>query len=403
MTSIVCYGLSRCNTYHEDTPGVATVAEKNIDEVVTSGTDLEDEGLIDKDHRDDVEIVKSWAQAQLELVTQTLDYNLKTLSDMVSSEQIDVKPQYQRRLRWDEGRQSKLIESFLMNVPIPPIFLAETAWGKFAVIDGQQRLRAIHGFFNNEFKLSGIEMFSDIEGKYFKDLPSELRSILLLRPSMRCTIILRQSSSQLKFEVFERLNTGSVPLNLQEIRNSAYRGPLNDLIIELSSSQLFLDALNIKDPLKSDLVQKMRDCELVLRFFALKDNWEDFSGSMKSTLNNYMETNEKLNPSKLAGLKRDFLDTLQMVVSVYGANSFRRWLVNKDQWNNKVMAAMFDAQMIGFYKQEIKDPAVVLDKSIQAFKNDKQFDASIDKGTNAKKSLVYRISKVREILTTAAN
>ena len=363
----------------------------------------DDSGLEDDVDTEQDPIEKKFAKSQLELVTQTLDHSIKSLADMVASQQIDTNPKYQRRLRWDDKRQSKLVESFLMNVPIPPIFLAETAWGKFAVIDGQQRLRALDALFTNMLKLAGLEFFEELNGKRFKELSSEVKNILVMRPSLRCIIILRQSDPQIQFEVFERLNTGGVRLNAQEIRNSAFSGPLNDLVIELSENSLFRSALDVKQPAKSKIVQHMRDCELILRFFALKDSWNSFSGSMKGTLNNFMKDNEKADSNKLKELKRDFLDTLERVHSVFGADSFRRWLPHKNTWNRQVMAAMFDAQMFSFYrlKPSANQVSELKKECKKLFIENPKFVQSVDSGTNAKASLKHRVEVLIHLVSPA--
>lgn len=226
------------------------------------------------DSYEDESTLKFWEAKQRELVTSVVDYNLSTLSDLVTEKIIDLFPEYQRRFRWDVTRQSKLIESFLMNVPVPPIFLNEDKYGRYSVIDGKQRLTAITSFFRGRLVLRGLEIFSDINGLSFDDLPTGLRQVLRTRPTLRAIIILKQSDSRIKFEVFERLNTGGVRLNPQEIRNSAYTGPLNDLILKLSVNPNFHKLLRIKKTTTSSIYQEMRDAEFVLRFFTFKDNWE---------------------------------------------------------------------------------------------------------------------------------
>lgn len=176
--------------------------------------------------------VNFWEKKQRDLVTSTVDYNLSTLSDLVVQNTIDLSPAYQRRFRWDEAKQSKLIELFLMNVPIPPIFLNEDAYGQYSVIDGKQRLHAINEFLRGRLKLRDLKVFADINGLSFDNLPLQLQAVLKTRPTLRGIIILRQSDQDLKFQVFERLNTGGVHLNAQEIRNSTYTGPFNDLLLD---------------------------------------------------------------------------------------------------------------------------------------------------------------------------
>jgi Protein of unknown function DUF262 len=123
--------------------------------------ELEDAAALDKPDDDPLSF---WQDKQRELVTSTLDYNLGTLSALIRDKSIDLSPNYQRRFRWDPTRQSRLIESFLMNVPIPPVFLNEDDYGSYSVIDGKQRLRAIDQFMRGALKLRGLKVFQDING-----------------------------------------------------------------------------------------------------------------------------------------------------------------------------------------------------------------------------------------------
>lgn len=202
--------------------------------------------------------VHFWEAKQRELLTSVVDYNLSTLSDLVKAKTIDLQPKYQRRFRWDEERQSKLIESFLMNVPVPPVFLNEDKYGKYSVIDGKQRLTAIHDFMMGRLRLRNLEVFADINNLTFDELPPEFQAVIRTRPTIRIIIVLRQSDMDIKFEVFRRLNTGGVRLNAQEIRNSTYPGPLNDMLLELSEHQLFHKLLGIKSKAESAIYQEMR-------------------------------------------------------------------------------------------------------------------------------------------------
>src|ERR1051325_861070 len=174
------------------------------------------------DEEVELEPLKFWEEKQRELVTSVVDYNLSTLADLITNKDIDLSPKYQRRFRWDPSRQSKLIESFLMNVPVPPIFLNEDVYGQYSVIDGKQRLASVHNFLRGRLILQGLTIFGDINDASFDSLPPRLQTILKTRVFLRAVIILRQSDPDIKFEVFRRLNTGGVRLNAQEIRNSVY-------------------------------------------------------------------------------------------------------------------------------------------------------------------------------------
>ena len=179
-------------------------------------------------------ISASFREAQSQLVVQTADLPLGTLADMVESNAIDLQPGFQRRERWAPERQSALIESFLLNVPVPPIYLAEEQEGTFTAIDGKQRLRAIADFIHGRLKLRNLERLTAAEGVTFPELPSEIINALRLRPFLRVVTLLKQTDPLLKYEVFLRLNRGGEALNPQEIRNVAFRGLLNDRIYGLS-------------------------------------------------------------------------------------------------------------------------------------------------------------------------
>lgn len=370
--------------------------KKLVDDIVENDFD------IDEMENTEETVEKKYEKAQRELVTQTVDFNIRTLANMVDAGQIDTNPKYQRRLRWDEARQSKLIESFFMNVPIPPLFFAEVNYGQYAVIDGQQRLRALHAFFSNMLSLQGLEVFKEINTHRFSELPSELQSILNMRPTIRCIIILRQSHPEIKFEVFERLNTGGVRLNSQEIRNSAFRGPLNDLILELSEMSTFRKLLKVKIPATSTIVQHMRDCELVLRFFCLKDEWQAFSGTLKTNLNRFMEKNQYASSEELEKLKSDFNNTIKIVTEVFGDKAFLRYDASTTKWGKQVLASVYDAQMIACYGISLKEAKSrrdeIMDKFKQLFKDDDNFVKSVISQTSNKSKIQYRINEVSKIV-----
>ncbi len=187
-----------------------------------------------------------WENKQRELLTSTVDYNLSGLYDLVQNSTVNLSPIYQRRDRWDDVRQSLLIESFLMNVPVPPIFLNEDEYGKYSVIDGRQRLTAIHSFISNNLALRGLQVFGDIDGLTFRQLPARFQAVIKTRPTLRAVIILRQSDPDIKYQVFRRLNTGGVTLNAQEIRNSVFPGSLNMEVTQLSEYKQFHNLLGIR-------------------------------------------------------------------------------------------------------------------------------------------------------------
>jgi len=344
------------------------------------------------------ESIEFWEQRQRELVTSVVDYNLETLSNLVTHGMIDLSPKYQRRFRWDENKQSKLIESFLMNVPIPPIFLNEDAYGKYSIIDGKQRLTAIHNFLRGRLFLQGLDVFADINGKNFDNLPKPLRTILQTRSNLRAVIILKQSDSFIKYEVFRRLNTGGVELNAQEIRNSVYPGKFNNLILELSENKKFHHLLGIKNKEKSTMYQSMRDVEFVLRYFTFKETWTSFSGTMRSNMDAFMDKGQKFSDEKIEEMRATFLNTIDVVEACFGENSFKRYVPEKKQYRKSILASLFDAQMFactGLEKSEILTKKGEILARYEALFSNATFRQAIDASTQYSMYFKNRIQAVK--------
>jgi hypothetical protein len=361
--------------------------------------DLGDEAALEADA---ALLEGEYESAQARLVTQAVDFNLVSLKDLVAKGTIDVSPRYQRRLRWLDARKSRLIESFLMNVPVPPVFLAEEEYGRYSVIDGQQRLRTIHEFLEDKFALSGLEVFVSLNGCKFSNLPSDLRNALELRPYLRAIIVLKQSDPNIKFEVFQRLNTGGVNLNSQELRNSMFRGRLNDLILELSENERFRRMLGVKDPGTSAIVQHMRDCELVLRFLALRERWQEYSGHMRRTLNGFMEAATDVPDERLEQLRQEFHTALERVHAIFGEVAFRRWYPRGGRWGRVAVAAIYDAQMVACHElteatfhQVAQRPEEAINR-FQAL--DEDFEKAVVGGTNDRRKLYHRVEAVLLLL-----
>ena len=251
-------------------------------------------------------IVDKFLQAQNRLVFQSSDLSLDAIANMVDGGAIDINPKYQRRERWSKDKQSALIESFLLNIPVPPIYLSEDEYGKYSIIDGKQRVTAIYNFILNNGRLVNLEKFKEIENYTFYQLPSQLNNALKIRPYIRVITLLNQSDTLLKYEVFNRLNTGGDKLNPQEIRNAAFEGKFNDLLLTLSENEIFRKQFNLlseKDRERSKLYKEMTDVEYVLRFFTLRAKWQTFNGNMRISMDNFMEENLHISQIQLNDMK----------------------------------------------------------------------------------------------------
>ena len=350
-------------------------------------------------------VVKKFESSQDALVLQSSDLSLETIAQMVESMAIDLAPKYQRRDRWNSQAQSELIESFLLNVPVPPVYLAEDDFGTYSVIDGKQRITTIKSFLRNEFSLGHLPKFTEVSGMKFQQLPRQLQNALSIRPYLRVVTLLKQTNPDLKYEVFTRLNTGGEPLLPQEIRNAIFRGPLNDLIYELGETNFLRQQLKIESK-KEAAFKEMQDVESVLRFLCISENWEKFSGDMRRTLDDFMGLHKNSSRAKLLKFKNKFHIALSRCEELWGVNAFRRYA--QTDYRDQFLAAVFDAEMIAASElteqqfQKIQKNKTKLEKNMKSLFADDKFENAVRVSTNTPSKVVYRINAVKKLLLNLA-
>lgn len=320
---------------------------------------------------------------------------------MVEAKSIDLEPTFQRRERWTKKDQSALIESFLLNVPVPPIYLAEERSGTYTAIDGKQRLNAIGNFIHGRLRLGELDSFTEANGLTFFELPEDIQNSFKLRPYIRVITLLRQTDPQLKYEVFLRLNRGGEKLLNQEIRNVAFRGPLNDLMFKLSANPFLRKQLKIKDE-SSQNWRKMVDVEYVLRFFTLTNDYETFSGDLSVELDTFMKDNQNRKGTWLTQLESDFNRSIGYCEQFWGDHAFHR--AEGAGWRDQPIASIFDAQMVAIkmlpdatLNRVANRKSEVIIKMHNLF-SDVQFLEATRTSTNTPSRVKYRISQVRELL-----
>ncbi len=310
------------------------------------------------------EITRKYHQGQIRIVTEQARYPLNTIVGLIESGNYILKPGFQRRHRWDNRRKSKLIESFIINVPIPPIFLYETTYSKYEVMDGLQRITAIYEFYNDGFALEGLEEWSELNGYKYNELPEVIK--LGIDRRYLSSIILLQETAKNELEalnmkqlVFERLNSGGVDLSDQETRNALYDGALNKLCLELSCNtkfrKLFAIPVNVDKKNKitgNVLYDKMEDVELVLRFFAFRqiEKWTD--NYIKKYLDEYLILGNEFLEDTLKNLEKCFKETIDIIYEIMGESAFRLWKVSRDgnevKQVSKPTKVLYDAFMLAF-------------------------------------------------------
>ncbi len=355
-------------------------------------------GEVQLEADDDVEgATQVWSPQQRMLVSEPKDYAIGDLYTRYEDGRLNVHPEFQRYYVFDAARASRLVESVLMGVPIPVVYLAEENDYSHSVIDGQQRLTALFRFLHGDIILRGLKVFDELNGQRFSGLQPDLQR-RFREGSLRCIIVKRESDPDIRFEIFERLNTGSVNLNPQELRNCIYRGPYNDLLNKLAGDSDFQKLFGRKGPDK-----RMRDREEILRFFALCHNQSTYKPPMKGFLNREMRRYRSVDQATASELTQLFAKSVKLTLTVFGGYAFRRFYPgtaddHSGRWEpQRLNMALYDAVMVGFTHYEMQQVVpradAIRDGLIELMVEDAEFVDSINLGTSEKARLSTRILK----------
>jgi Protein of unknown function DUF262 len=332
------------------------------------------------------------------LVTHPYDLIIRSLKEQIDNRTLILADDFQRRRVWDDTKASRLIESLLINVPIPVCYFAELNDGSYSAIDGQQRLTSIYRYLDNQFTLKSLKIRDDLNGKGFDRLGVQDRRSIESR-LIRCIVILKNSDPEIKFDVFDRLNSNSVKLNRQELRNSLYKGDLSNLINrDLSENEIFKKLRRAKE-----VDKRMNDCELILRFFALYFDTANYHGHLAKFLDNYLRKGQGLNPEEKQLHHKIFVDTVTNVEHVFNTNSFRRYDPNSQTWINSLNRAIYDVVMLYFSRLSLDVVLQKKDDILEAFMKihqDPEFQLAITVNPEKKSSLQARLDKWYESLRT---
>jgi hypothetical protein len=371
------------------------------EELETNGLEFEDE--VGED--DNLNIPPERRQ----IYTQPSDPEVESLYNKYKRGRLVIQADFQRKYVWDKKKASRLIESAILDIPLPVIYISEDIDSAEYVIDGQQRLTSFFAYIDgkfpdgSDFKLTGLDVFTDLNKKLFSELDEKLQDKIKYC-TLRTITFKKNSDHNLKFEIFERLNTGSVSLNDQELRNCIYRGPYNSLLKTLAEDADFRYILGLKGADK-----RMRDVELVLRFAAFYHNtYLKYKRPMRSFFNEDMERFKNISASDEKALKTAFKNSVTIVKSLLDKNAFKRFRIgNEDNpdgyWEPKRFnASLYDVLMYSFADL---DKTVVhrhLDEIREAWidlmTNNEQFIEAIEIGTSDDRRVHTRFDLWRQRL-----
>lgn len=350
------------------------------------------------------------------LYIDKVDKSTSDLFRMIREEEIILKPSYQRNFVWSNSIMSKFIESLLLAIPIPTIFLAENDDSTYEVIDGQQRLTTIFSFMksdlsstniddlNEEYKkidiltLSNLDTLSSFNGKKYVDLDKEIRR-KFNNVSLPIVIIQKDSSEDIKFDIFSRINQGSVKLNAQELRNVMYRGILMDKVNELADTEIVNETFGNKPILK----KRFGFQEIILRAILMnelidKDEWVMkekgslvYGGRLNTSIIKYLRVN-KNSKEETKKIEKFILNAFENVRIVFGENAFMRWNNIENKHNTSINKSVAELQLVvlgSLTKEQVVENYMKIRKSFIDFSKEMDNDL-FTKGTNNTRNVAIR-------------
>lgn len=338
-------------------------------------------------------ISEKYEEGHNRIVTEQGSYKLPLLKTIFKDQNYILKPDFQRRVNWDVKKKSKLIESFIINIPIPPVFIYEKEFDCYEVMDGLQRISSIIGFYNDGYALEGLEQWSELNGMLYSQLPQKIREGIDRRQLSSVTLLKESAQSlekaeEMKKMVFERLNTGGVKLEAQEIRNAIYNGPFNALCRKLSEDKNFKklwdiaisttkdndedceerieEEIEIDDmTLRNDkLYKRMYDVELVLRFFSMR-HVERWQGQLSDFLDNQLISGNTYSKELLEQLELLFIKTMECCYKMFGEKSFCQFKTESKSVWSKPQRMIYDPMCLVISQKinEIESITIDIEKS----------------------------------------
>lgn len=331
------------------------------------------------------------------LSTDRLDMSFGEIMSMYERNEIIIDPEFQRLFRWDTYQKTRFIESVLIGIPVPPIFVAEDENGRWELVDGLQRISSIFSFFgilktmpdkNNWIFCKG-DLVPELENRGCKDLPLKFQ-LNIKRSSCRVEIIKWNSAFDMRYELFNRLNTGGSVLKDQEIRNAIFRGvskDFNKYLRRCANKPNFSDLIAPTKRQKEELYMD----ELVLRYSALTDLPEELSENISNYMTSYMK-NAVSQPEKIEGLETKFNNIIDLLHPI-GKTVFRAS-------NNVFSTSLYDCIMIGLakhYDSYVTKTTPEIIAKISELKESPNFKKASGSGSASKSRILKRFEVADEI------
>ena len=312
----------------------------------------------------------------IKIRTDSLDVSFNELYDMYQNEELIIAPDYQRLFRWEEETQSRFIESLIIEMPVPPIYVVETDDGIYELIDGLQRISSYLHFRGEPLGeeqgtplvLHGCDIVPDLNGLTFDGLPKALQ-IKIKRRFVRMEVIRKESEPTLKYHMFKRLNTGGELLSAQEIRNCTIRLLGTNGIQFLEECSQNSDFRTVISRIGENKFKTRYDQELVLRFFAVKNDLPNYRYPVTEYLTRYLEKmTTGIVDFEYNKERRIFQDTFGFINHHWGADAF----------SGKTPTGTFRNEFVSYYFDAIAVPLAMFIERINHCKSEDAVKTRID-------------------------
>lgn len=321
------------------------------------------------------------ALGEYPLDTMMIRNESRTIHDVlrrIRQKQYIMDPDFQRDFIWSVDKQSKLIESVLMRIPLPVFYIAENEDGKMVVVDGLQRLSTFWNFVNEELRLR-LPDHSPLNGKQFADLENRLKN-RIEDCNLTLYVIDSKAPERARLDIFERVNSG-VPLTRQQMRNSLYMGQGTRLLRDEAKRPFFLKATG------GSLNQaQMRDREFINRFCGFQlISLDDYRGDMDLFLAQTLGKMNKIEPEDLENLSARLRTGLTNNVNLFGQYAFRKHTEEREGRRAPINASLWDVMCTGLARYEVntvKAKEVAFLPAFYRLLQDEEFDDAISLGTN---------------------
>lgn len=324
------------------------------------------------------------------------NFSVRELVRMMSDEELNIAPTYQRKFRWVPDNESLFVESVFLGLPVPPVFVATNVGFQWEVVDGLQRLCTLAHFLapskkalisinrKEPLRLTGLEKLSQLNGLIHSDLSKSLQ-VYFGRQPLQVISLTDKSDQLVRFDVFERLNRGAVQLTSQEVRACVYRGEFNAFLEELAEDATYLGLLKLQQARQHDGTK----AEQVLKFFAYKNARDSFDGKVELFLNKYMGRAQ--HQFNYRHEQEAFMSAVQALSSFCEGRPFLR--------RNTAVTPLvqFEACLVAI--AELQEEGVVVHAPPPGWQDDPELKDSSTGGTNTRSMLRRRIERAKEIFS----